>query len=326
MREGGDPSPRRGDRGRRRRAAGLAVAAAVLLAGGAGAASAATGAPTVTTIHVGYEPDRVAVGADAVWAGDDGNLVRVDLHTHQVRTIPDATTPVAASGDTVWARADLEFDTLERLDHATGAVTARVPLPGSPSEIAIGPTAVWVVDSTGDLTRIDPASAQVVATVPLGEIGFGVTATPDAVWVTGQDVARQPLLWRVDPASDRLVATISTGAPCGLLASAAGDTWAECGTLQHVDPTTGQLAATDVNALNGLAVSPSAVYALDADGHLTALDPTSGHATPVLTVPPLSEGVALGGGALWIANPALNDATATHGAGTVLRVEPIPTP
>lgn len=297
------------------------VAVPTVLGAGTAGAAPHVGLPTLETIRVGAAPDRVAVGAGAVWTGDVGDLFRVDPRTQAVRRIPDSATPVAAGAQAVWARAVLDFDTVERIDPTTDAVVAKIALVGSPAAIAVDTDAVWVVDSAGVLTRIDPATNQVVATLALGTLGFGVATTPDAVWVSGQDAdGTRSRLWRVDPATNTLTASIDTAAPCSALASAGDDTWAECGTAQHVDPTTNQLLPTATNALNGLAVSAPVVYALDTTGNLTALDPRTRRAGHVLDVPPLSEGLALGYGSVWIANPALTRATTLRGAGTLLRL------
>jgi DNA-binding beta-propeller fold protein YncE len=298
-----------------------AVAVPTGLDAGTATAAPHIGLPNLQTIRIGAAPDRVAVGAGAVWTGDVGDLFRVDPRTQAVRRIPDSATPVAADAQAVWARAVLDFDTVERIDPTTQAVVAKVALLGSPAAIAVDADAVWVVDSAGVLTRIDPATNQVVATIALGTLGFGVATTPDAVWVSGQDAdGTRSRLWRVDPATNTVTAAIDTAAPCSALASAGDDTWAECGTAQRLDLTTNQLLPTDTNALNGLAVSAPAVYTLDTAGNLTALDPQTRQAGHVLDVPELSEGLALGFGSVWIANPALTHATNLRGAGTLLRL------
>jgi DNA-binding beta-propeller fold protein YncE len=303
--------------------AAFAIPAAV--SAGSPAAATSNSTPTVSTIHVGDAPDRVVVGAGAVWVGDVGALARVDSRTEAVRHIPGAAMPIAVSGQAVWARAVLDFDTVERIDPTTGAVVAKIALLGSPAAIAADADAVWVVDSAGVLTRIDPTTNTAVATIPLGSLGFSVASTPDAVWVSGQNAdGTQSLLWRIDPATNTLVATIDTNGPCSVLASGADDTWAECGTVQHIDPATNRLASTTTNALNGLAVGPQAIYALDTEGNLTTLDPQTGRAHHALHLPPLSEGIALGAGSVWVANPALTDATNLNGAGTLLRLRGLP--
>ncbi len=296
------------------------VAALTFTAAAAGAATRAATTPSVTTFQVGAQPDRVVVGAGAVWAGDVGDLIRVDPRTGALRRVPDAATPIAVGDGAVWARALLRFDTVERLDPSTDAVVATISLPGLPAAIAAGPTAVWIVDSTGVLTRIDPATNTVAATIPLGVLGFGVASTPTAIWASGQTPDGTFELWRVDPATNAVVATLDTSGPCSPLASAGEATWAQCGVAQHVDPTSNQLVATSTSALNGLAVGPRTVYALDGDGHLTGIDAQTGQARPILDVPALAEGLALGAGALWITDPGLVGASALHGTGTLLRV------
>jgi len=317
---------RRGSPGRRgwRVRLGVLLAAVVVpavLSAGSAAAATHIGLPTLQSIRVGAAPDRVAVGAGMVWTGDVGDLFRVDPRTQAVRRIPGSATPIAVDAQAVWARAVLDFDTVERIDPATDAVVAKVGVPGSPAAIALGAGAVWVVDSSGDLTRIDPSTNQVVAELPLGYVGFGVATTSDTIWVSGEiDEGTQSVLWSVDPATNTLISTYDTAAPCGLLASAGDDLWAECGTAQQIDPTTNQLHATTTNALNGLAVGPHVTYALDTVGNLTALDPTTRRAGHVVEVPALSEGLAVGFGSVWIANPALTRTASLQGAGTLIRL------
>ena len=304
----------------------VAVVAGVATVGAGTAAAATPGPakPTVSTIPVGNQPDRVVVGAGAVWVGDVGDLARVDPGTDAVQRIPGAATPLAVDAQAVWARALFDFDTVEQIDPSTDTVVATVPLAGLPAAISVTPAAVWVVDSAGVLTRIDPATNTVAATIPLGVLGFAVSATTHAVWVSGQALDGTSLLWRVNPATNKVVAMIATPGPCSALASTDDQTWAECGTAQRVDPTNNTLSGTTTSALNGLAVTTQAVYALDGVGNLARIATQTGQGQHVADVPVLSEGLAVGVGSVWITNPGLTGATVDHGTGTLVRLRGLP--
>jgi hypothetical protein len=134
----------------------------------------------------------------------------------------------------------------------------------------------------------------------------------------------QAVLWRVDPATVGVLATIPTGANCDALAASGAVTWAACGTARRVDPTANRLVSTKAGAQNGIAVGEGAAWALSGDGTVSQLDPSTGRVVGTLVVPPGSEGIAAGDGALWVANPHLHERPTQQGAGTLLRVDVAP--
>jgi outer membrane protein assembly factor BamB len=81
-----------------------------------------------------------------------------------------------------------------RLDHRTGAVTARIPVQGRLA-LAESRGSVWALQSgggygrglRGPLLRIDPRSNRVTARIPIPALGFGVVVADDGVWVWGPD-------------------------------------------------------------------------------------------------------------------------------------------
>ncbi len=284
--------------------------------------AAADPAVSVRTFAVGGQPDRVVVGAGAVWVGDSGHVFAVDPTTGVVRPVPDVATPIAVDGDSVWTRRTVHPDTLVRVDPATARPTATVALAGTPAAIAAGPDGLWVVDSTGTVTRVDPVTNTVVATIPVGSLGFGIADAGGSVWVSGRSTDdTHASLWRIDPATDTVRATVTTDANCMSLAGQGDSVWASCGTARRIE-SDGVLSETTVDALAGVAVGPQSVYALAGDGTLARLSPDTGDVLHRQTVPPGSEGVAVGDGAVWVANPALSESPTVNGRGTLTRLSP----
>jgi sugar lactone lactonase YvrE len=322
--------------------AAAGVAAALVAAGAPGAAPAPAATPTgllagsQSTIRVGGAPDRAAVGQGAVWVGDLGNLFRVDPATRRVVRVPDATTPFAIDDHAVWARLRDRFDTIARIDPASRIVVATFPVSGTPAAIASTPAGVWVADSSGTVTRIDPATNTVAATLPLGQIAFGVGAGPDTVWVSGRsrssvapplspaDARRaddsRPLLWRIDPATNQVVATVDARGNCAAVVTTATTTWAGCGTVQRLPDSTGTLVDTGADARTGLAAGDGAVWALAPDGTVRRIAPTTGRVDGTIRVPAGSEGIAVGAGSVWVADPRLHDPASRDGTGVLTRV------
>jgi sugar lactone lactonase YvrE len=314
----GEPASRRPHLG-----ASAAIILLVLAAvAGPDQAEAATSS-AVRTFRVGGQPDRVAIGAGAVWVGDSGHLFTVDPTTGAVRTVPDVATPIAVDGDSVWVRPTVHPDTLVRVDPTTTRIAATVPLGGTPAAISIGPHGLWIIDSTGVVTRVDLVTNAVVATIPVGSLGFSITDAGDSVWASGRSADdAHPVVWRIDPTTNTVRAAMTTNANCMTLAGLGDTLWAACGTARRSE-TDGSLTPTDASALDGIAVGPQAAYALGNDGTVTTIQPTTGRVLHRAVVPPGSEGIAVGAGAVWVANPALSEAPTTKGRGTITR---LPTP
>jgi streptogramin lyase len=146
---------------------------------------------------------------------------------------------------------------VQRVDPTTGAVLARIRIPGVvPWSIAVGEGAVWVIElQSTTLYRIDPGSNSVVAQIPLGALCQYVWAGAGSVWVSDDP---ESSLVRVDPATNQRVALVSVGdGPAGF---AFDGTYAWVlnhreNTLDRIDPVTndvvrmpGYLGGNDVAA------------------------------------------------------------------------------
>jgi hypothetical protein len=134
-------------------------------------------------------------------------------------------THLTTAGGSLWATVPADASgrgTLFRLDPASGAVRARVAIPGDAVSLAPGFGSVWLaVDPSGAapgrLVRVDAASGRVQATIDLATPAQ-VAVGGGAVWVT--DTARGELT-RVDPSRDVVAGTVAV--PGASAVAVAGD-------------------------------------------------------------------------------------------------------
>lgn len=162
-------------------------------------------------------------------------------------------------------------------------VVATVEVGGSPSAVAVGQGATWVV-AEGRIVRIDRERNELVARIgagePLeGEPPCGIAVGASGVWVTTSSGA----VSQVSPERNRLVGSPIPDLAAGCLALATGGVWV---------------------------TSPER-------GAVVQLDP---EAKTILTEVPLEQtpqGIAVGAGSLWVATESLSE-----GTGAVVRLRP----
>jgi hypothetical protein len=127
--------------------------------------------------------------------------------------------PLVVSESGVWATVygGRGHSRVVRIDPTTHAVTARVPVRGSPFHIAAGARAVWVTGNdmrSGDvLQRIDPRAERVAATISVpGRYAGPIAVGERSVWVlaSNHEVTRQWLV-RIDAASNEIVRSVPLG-------------------------------------------------------------------------------------------------------------------
>jgi YVTN family beta-propeller protein len=154
--------------------------------------------PTETVIHVGFNPEDLAVTPDGshVWVADTG---------------PQTGQP-SLGGISV-------------ISTATDTVTARLPLPGDPREIAFSPSGATAYVTTGyGLLVIDTATLRVVSVVRgLGD-PEGVAVSPDGKTIYVTNTVRG-LVDVISAATDTATDTIGVGQlPWQLVISSDGST------------------------------------------------------------------------------------------------------
>jgi YVTN family beta-propeller protein len=234
------------------------------------------------TVSVGRSPSGVAIDPSGIWVTNwwDNTLSRISPTTNAVLAVvpidltatqgPEA---IASGAGSLWVTAtddDANGDPLpgvvKRIDPATGATLATIPVGKSPFDIDVSPGAVWVANyDGGSVIRIDPATNQVVTTIAIPNAS-GVTVGLGAVWVVSGDGK----VTRIDPGTNQIVTTIPTQATGAYIATGNGAVWVTSpgdagqsnGSLSRIDPATNQVVANTPLGSNPqeLAVSGTNVW------------------------------------------------------------------
>ena len=219
--------------------------------------------------------------------------------------------------------ANLDDQTVSRIDPSTNAVAQDIPVGDTPTGLATSPGAVWVVGSIPTsssiaVRRIDPRFDSVGKRVLVDNVvpgGAGsVAALGNTVWVAPSS----GLLSRFNPGSARVVQQVDPNAGPTAVAVGAGAVWvadSDSNTVSRVDPT-GLLTPIPVgHGPSGIAVGADGIWVVDTlDDAVVRIDPNTRAVTTMIPVGRAPTGVAVGDGSVWVAD---------SGDGTVTRINPI---
>jgi len=240
------------------------------------------------SIAVGPAPSLIAYSGSArqreVWIANAGDqtLSRIDARTRKpsgpVVSLGATPAGLAVGLDSVWVL-DKDSPQLLRIDPNVGRVVDKFPLPFAgtgyfPAGVAVGDGSVWAAyDSPGQLVRMDPVSGRVVKSIEIGS-PTAIAYGSDAVWIGGPYDG----VTRVDPSTNTVRQR------------------------EHLPNTVTGLAVGDGYVWATISANDK-VWLLDTDGNIeSSFETGSGPA-----------GVAVAGGAAWVANSR---------DGTVTRVDP----
>jgi DNA-binding SARP family transcriptional activator/streptogramin lyase len=151
----------------------------------------------VAVTKIGREPDRLAVGAGAVWVVNhrDRTVTRVrpngTLDTIGGIVFADH---VAVDGDDVWV-SSFDRASIARIDGRTGEVVESVGIPARHAEgLTVGGGYLWVTNpatergvGTETVSAIDLRTRTVAATIRVGTTPIFTTFGDGAVWVSNYD-------------------------------------------------------------------------------------------------------------------------------------------
>jgi YVTN family beta-propeller protein len=169
-------------------------------------------------------------------------------------------------------------------------LAATIEVGVAPEAVVVTPIGILVTNWwDGTLSRVDPATNSVLSVLPLtitGNAGpYAITYGEGAVWVT---------IEAYDDAGQQRIA----------------------GSVERLDPTSGQVAATiPVGKFPvSITTSPGAVWVSNFDdGTVSRIDPATNQVSATITLSVGVAGVAYGFGSLWVANEQ---------TGTVSRIDP----
>jgi YVTN family beta-propeller protein len=228
---------------------------------------------------------------------------------------------IASGSGSLWV-ANLDDQTVARIDPSTRSVERTIPVQDPPTGLAASPGAVWVVgsnvgSSSVAVRRIDPQFATVSNRTSVGNVvpggpGF-VAARGGTVWVAPSS----GLLSRLDATDARVVGRIDPNSGPAAVALGAEAVWvtdSEANTVTRIDPT-GLLTPIPVGrGPGGIAVGAGGVWVTDAlDDAVVRIDPVTRAVTTTIPVGRAPAGIAVGDGSVWVAN---------SGDGTVTRIDP----
>jgi streptogramin lyase len=194
-------------------------------------------------------PDWLTAAAGSLWVKlDGGDVLRVEPHTATVRQRIGARGPdeftlcqgFGRSTDSVWSCTP--FGSLERIEAATGRVTALLPSPMRSDEGQVVQAAdrLWFVTHAGDeIAGLDPRDNTVGPPLPLGAACTELAADGTTVWAAcpGTDE-----VLRVDVAVGAVTGRLVLDDP--RLVAARGQVWVGySGGVAQVDPDTLEVTA-----------------------------------------------------------------------------------
>jgi len=255
-----------------------------------------------------------------------GNAVaEIDPHSDkvvgQVPNVGARPSSIAYGSGSLWV-ANLDDQTVSRIDPNTRGVERNLSVVDTPTGLAASPGAVWVVGATTSpsviVRRIDPQFDSVSNATRIGNV---VPGGPGSIAAQGLSVWVAPssgLLSRLDPRSAKVIQHIDPNASPADVAVGPDAVWitdARADTVTRVDRTTGLVTPIAVgHGPSRIAVGSGGVWVADTlDDAVVRIDPQTRAVTTTVPVGASPVGVAVGAGAVWVANSR---------DGTVTRIDP----
>ena len=159
-----------------------------------------------TAFDVDVGPGWLAEGPNAVWAGSQSSLSRIDPQTSRLRSSEAPSWgPMAYGFGSLW----ILGRELERLS-PRGRLLATVDLVGGRADIAAGFGSIWIADDENQsVLRVDARQEGIIRTYDFQGSVLGVAVSEDAVWVASDDGT----VARIDPETDGVSVVDVGGAP-----------------------------------------------------------------------------------------------------------------
>ncbi len=256
--------------------------------------------------------DWLLVVEGVAWAMGDAPVTRIDASGNVLSTtkLPGSVCLAPDQGfGSVWA-ATCGAPNLVRLDPATGAIQATVPLPVADAHfegsIGVSADAVWAISADEQtLVKVDPVSNTVSGTYPAPGGAVAVRGGFGSLWISAPTL---DTLYRADPNDGHVIATITVGRGPRFLTVGANAVWTlnqKDGTVSHVDPATNTVQAdirVDTGFIDGgdIASGAGAVWARVTRGLIVRIDPTTDAVTANYGPASGSGSVAADDSAAWV--------------------------
>ncbi len=164
----------------------------------------------VSQIPIGEMAQIMTEAEGSVWVAygkDAGRVARIDPATNAVTAnIPVGRLPIGIVGDASGVWvANRDDNTVMRIDPKTNSVVTTIKVSGGPQLLASGAGAIWVVSKSGSVSRIDPATNEATTIANVGGESGGIAVVNGFVYVNEY---RDDRIARIDPATNKIVGRI----------------------------------------------------------------------------------------------------------------------
>lgn len=255
-----------------------------------------------------FDNDDLEVGEGSVWLLRGNALNRVDPKeagtTRLAQSSGFGIRGIDVGLGSLWSVAT----NLSRVNPGSGEIerTYRIgsePLVDGPSDVVVGPDAVWVSTVDGRLVKVDPET-DALARYRLGATFERLASGTDAIWGTDEF---EGLVLRFDPSSERVTDRVALSGGLDVIAAGEGYVWVLDGiggTLTPISETTMEpLSRIEVGAgAEDVTVGGGSVW-VAAGGSVLEINPATRQIVRTIEVAPtpiIELAVDAASGALWV--------------------------
>jgi streptogramin lyase len=234
-------------------------------------------------------------------------------------------------GSSPSAPARLGADSVGRLDAASGRIEKAIRVGRTPTQVALGPDAVWVADEGDrDLWELDPASVTMRRVVPLGQPPTDLAVARDGTVFVAEGFAGQQVV-RIDPAGRVRARRHIDGSPRAL-ALGSNALWVvdeTGGRLLRLDPSTLTITRTVKLGTDSEPVDVTAdaadVWVADAQApKLIRVDPRTLRKLPSVSLRSSPGRLVTDRGVVWVTLPEQDEVYRADPARQEQRTIPVP--
>jgi YVTN family beta-propeller protein len=225
------------------------------------------------------------------------------------------------------------------IDPKSNRIVADIPIGSAPAAITFGNGALWTANPADDtVSRIDPKTRTLVKTIAVPGAPSSLVVFGRNLWVlldsrsgSGPDAREHAEIARIDTSVNDVFGSYPLSAKFGngsdTIGAGDGALWAaDHGVISRFDPV-GRKVTAKIQIENWyeprLTVGDGSVWALG-PGTVERIDPTSTSLSALIQITngtgPIPTAVALGAGAIWIANRTLPTPKAPSAPSTVSRI------
>jgi YVTN family beta-propeller protein len=213
-------------------------------------------------------------------------------------------------------------DSVAVIDPGANRVVNQIPVGARPAAIAYGAGSLWVANlDDRTVSQIDPAKQQRLGSTPFPDAPTGIAVKDGAVWTAGPNTGNLSVtVGKIDPqfanrTNVRTLGNVDQGGS-GSVAAGREGLWVapSAGLLTKLDPRTGHVLKTvdPHSGASAIALGDGAVWVADADGNSVTRVDSTGLVTPI----PVGNGpsaLAVDGSGVWVAETLDN---------AVVRIDP----